>query len=157
MPTSDLPDAELVIAQEHPTLRLGEAVVERLTRHLMHAEGIPWRYLGIILTGHERVLELNRSFLGHDYHTDVLSFDLGDETPDAPLAGEVYVDLDTAAERHAEFGTTFEEEALRYVAHGLLHLAGYDDATPAEKAAMHALEDRYLAALGLPASRGKES
>ncbi|WP_456428956.1 rRNA maturation RNase YbeY [Rhodocaloribacter sp.] len=147
----DPPEARLVVAQAHPTRRVAEAPLERLARRIMRAEGIPWRYLGIILTDHAHVLELNRTFLGHDYHTDVLSFDLSADTPAEPLSGEVYVDLDTAAERHAEFGATFEEEVRRYVAHGLLHLAGYDDATPAQKAVMHALEDRYLAALDRPA------
>ncbi|WP_457652377.1 rRNA maturation RNase YbeY [Rhodocaloribacter sp.] len=147
----DPPDARLVVAQTHPTRRVAEAPLERLARHIMRAEGIPWRYLGIILTDHTHVLELNRTYLGHDHHTDVLSFDLSADTPAEPLSGEVYVDLDTAAERHAEFGATFEEEVRRYVAHGLLHLAGYDDATPGQKAVMHALEDRYLAALDRPA------
>ena len=47
--------------------------------------------------------------------------------------GEVYVDLDTAAERAPEFGVTMAHEALRYVAHGVLHLCGYDDATEADR------------------------
>ncbi len=155
MISPDPPDAGLVVAQTHPTLRVAEAPLERLARLIMRAEGIPWRYLGIILTDHARVLELNQAFLGHDYHTDVLSFHLSADTPSEPLSGEVYVDLDTAAERHAEFGADFEEEVRRYVAHGLLHLAGYDDATPGQKAAMHALEDHYLAALDRPA-HGRE-
>ncbi|GIV61001.1 MAG: endoribonuclease YbeY [Rhodothermaceae bacterium] len=137
---------ELLIANEHPSYDVDEAALERLARHVLAAEGVRWQYVGIILTYHATVLELNRTYLNHDYHTDVLSFDLSDEaTPER--AGEVYVDLDTAAERHAEFGASFEEEVRRYVVHGLLHLAGHDDATPAERAALRALEDRYLAAL----------
>ena len=54
------------------------------------------------------------------------------------------MDLDTAAERAPEFGVPFEREALRYVVHGVLHLAGHDDATDAGRAAMRALEDVYL-------------
>jgi rRNA maturation RNase YbeY len=59
----------------------------------------------------------------------------------------VYVDLDTAAERHEEFDTSFEEEARRYVAHGVLHLVGYDDRDADEQAVMRRLEDRFLAAV----------
>ncbi|RMF64358.1 MAG: rRNA maturation RNase YbeY, partial [Bacteroidetes bacterium] len=118
--------------------------LDRLVRRVLDGEGIAWHYVGVILTDHATVLDLNRAYLHHDYLTDVLSFNLSGPD-DALLTGEVYVDLDTAAERHAEFGVTFEEEVFRYVVHGLLHLAGYEDATPAEKAAMHALEDRYLA------------
>jgi len=101
MTSPDPPDVRLVVAQTHPTRRVAEAPLERLARLIMRAEGISWRYLGIILTDHAHVLELNRAFLDHDYHTDVLSFNLSADTPAEPLSGEVYVDLATAAERHA--------------------------------------------------------
>lgn len=61
------------------------------------------------------------------------------------VEGEVYVDLDTAAERHQEFDASFEEEVHRYVVHGVLHLCGYDDATESGAAEMRRRENRYLA------------
>ena len=101
--------------------------------------------LSIVLADHAAVRALNRDWLGHDYDTDVLSFPLDDEAAGRrEIDGEVYVDLDTAAERAPEFDMPFELEALRYVVHGVLHLAGHDDATEAGRAAMRALEDRYL-------------
>lgn len=133
----------LLIEHLHADLRLDEAALENLVRAVVTAEGFEIQYLGIILADHETVLALNRDYLSHNYLTDVLSFSL-DDANEAVVDGEVYVDLDTAAERHTEFGTSFEKEARRYVIHGLLHLLGYDDATPAEKSAMRALEDRYL-------------
>lgn len=139
----------LLIEHIHPRLRLNEAALEKLVRAVVAAEGFEIEYLGILLADHDTVLALNRDYLAHDYLTDVLSFSLND-TDDATVDGEVYVDLDTAAERHAEFGVSFEQEARRYVVHGLLHLLGYDDATPDQKAAMHALENRYLDAAGEP-------
>lgn len=62
----------------------------------------------------------------------------------SPVRGEIYVDLDTAAERAPEFETTFEEEAARYLVHGLLHLMGYDDQDEEGQRRMRELEDRYL-------------
>jgi rRNA maturation RNase YbeY len=59
----------------------------------------------------------------------------------------VYVDLDTAAERHEEFDTSFEREAYRYVIHGVLHLVGYDDATASGQDAMRQKENQYLDAV----------
>lgn len=135
----------LVIEHQHPARRVDAAALRRLLAHVLEAEGCRLHYLGIVLADHATVLELNRTYLDHDYLTDVLSFRLADDAPPEVIDGEVYVDLDTAAERHAEFGASFEEEAFRYAVHGLLHLAGYDDATPAQKAQMHAREDRYLA------------
>ena len=72
-----------------------------------------------------------------------------DETARGALDGEVYVDLDTAQERAPESSASFANEALRYVAHGTLHLAGHDDARDAQRAAMRRLEDRALAAVGV--------
>ncbi|MFQ5569943.1 MAG: rRNA maturation RNase YbeY [Rhodothermales bacterium] len=139
-------DSPLVIEHAHPSLHLDETALEHLVRYVLESENHTLRYLGIILADHNTVLELNQTYLAHDYLTDVLSFSLSDTGEDKVVDGEVYVDLDTAAERHAEFNVSFEEEARRYVLHGLLHLMGYDDATPDQKRAMRRLENRYLAA-----------
>ena len=136
-------DPALEIEQIHPERRLDEDALRQLVEAVIAGEGATLAYLGLILADHETVLALNQEYLEHDYLTDVLSFPLS-ETP-GTVDGEVYVDLDTAAERHAEFGTSFEDEARRYVVHGLLHLLGHDDATDARRAAMRRLEDRYLA------------
>jgi rRNA maturation RNase YbeY len=105
-------------------------------------------HVSVVLSDHDTVRRLNQEYLGHDYNTDVLSFSLreasGADGGGGKVEGEVYVDLDTAAERHDEFDTSFEREASRYVVHGVLHLLGYDDATADGQAAMRALEDQYL-------------
>lgn len=148
----------LSIEQDHPSLQLDDAVLRQVIRHVLSAEEASLVHLSVVLTGHETVRHLNRSYLDHDYDTDVLSFSLRDEPPtDAPeteeegVEGEVYVDLDTAAERHEEFDTSFEREAYRYVIHGVLHLVGYDDATASGQEAMRQKEDQYLDAV-LPGS-----
>lgn len=133
----------LHIEQAHPTRRVDADALERLVRHVIDQEGGTLEALSLVLTDHATVLALNQTYLEHDYHTDVLAFPLGEE--EGIVDGEIYVDLDTAAERHTEFEATFEEEVQRYVIHGVLHLLGYDDATPKGKAAMHDREDRYLA------------
>ena len=145
MPDSPSPStASISIEQIHPERHLDEEALRALLQTVADAEQCTLGTVTVVLTDHETVLSLNRDYLGHDYLTDVLSFDLS-EHPDR-VDGEIYVDLDTAAERHKEFDTTFEEEAYRYVTHGLLHLIGYDDGTPDEQATMRRLEDRYLAA-----------
>lgn len=138
-------EEDLQIEVEHPTRSLDTAGLEALVRRAAEEEGFAIRYLGVVLTDHAAVHRLNRDFLGHDRETDVVSFPLDDNAvAERVIDGEVYVDLDTAAERAPEFGATFEREAARYVLHGLLHLMGHDDATDAERAAMRALEDQYL-------------
>ena len=135
----------LTIEQTHPSRRLEERPLRELIRRVIEEEGYHLRTLTVVLADHDTVLALNREYLDHDYHTDVLSFPLGAES-ERVVEGEVYVDLDTAYERHNEFGTSFEDEARRYVVHGLLHLIGYDDAQPEEKARLRRLEDHYLSA-----------
>lgn len=120
----------------------GENEVLRLVERVMAGELVAWSSIGVILAGHELVTELNTKWLSHDYHTDVLSFLV--EEGDAGLEGEVYVDVETARERCAEFNTTVQDEIARYIVHGLLHLAGHDDATAEGTRMMTALENRYL-------------
>ena len=146
---ADAGDAAVEVHAEHAALRVDESAVRRVVGAVCTGEGVVIESLGVILASHALVYELNREWLGHDYETDVVSFSLDDTAlARRALDGEVYVDLDTAAERAPEFGATMEAEALRYVVHGVLHLAGYDDATDEGRAAMRALEDRYLAAAG---------
>lgn len=128
---------------QHPTRSLPVDRCRQLLGRVAQGEDVRIKELTLILADHATVLDLNRRFLDHDYHTDVLAFDYSDGTE--IVQGEVYVDLDTAHERYAEFGAAFEEEALRYVVHGLLHLVGYSDKTPEGRKKMRALEDRYLA------------
>ncbi|MEL6615265.1 MAG: rRNA maturation RNase YbeY [Bacteroidota bacterium] len=140
-----LPPGGLEIFQEHGHLSLNEAAVRNAAARVAEGEGVHWREVGIILGDHALVHELNSEWLGHDWTTDVVSFPLDEEArARGEIEGEVYVDLDTAQEVAPEVGATFETEALRYVVHGLLHLCGHDDAADDERAAMRALEDRYL-------------
>lgn len=147
------PSPGLSITHDHPSRQLSDARIRAGVRALVAGEGATVADLGIVLTDHDTVHRLNREYLSHDYRTDVLSFSL--RSPADPtdaddgtveIEGEVYVDLDTAAERCSEFDASFEEEALRYVLHGVLHLVGYEDATDASHAEMQSLEDRYLQA-----------
>lgn len=151
---SDVPSESLSIEHDHPSRHLDDDGLQEGIRHVLTAEGARLVHLSVVLTDHETVRRLNQSYLDHDYNTDVLSFSLrtppsadpsrSDETA---VEGEVYVDLDTAAERHEEFDTSFEREAYRYVIHGLLHLLGYDDATESGQETMRQKEDQYLEAI----------
>ena len=140
----------LEIHHVHETLDVNDDAVRAVVLAVCAGEGVVPESVGIVLADHATVHDLNREWLDHDVETDVVSFVL-DDTARArgAIDGEVYVDLDTAAERAPEFDATMEGEALRYVAHGVLHLAGHDDATDDQRAAMRALEDRYLAAAGV--------
>lgn len=144
----------LSIEYDHPSLSLDEGILERLIHHVIDAEEAVLVHVSLVLSDHETVRQLNETYLEHDYNTDVLSFSLQEESS-SEVEGEVYVDLDTAAERHEEFNTSYEREAYRYVIHGVLHLLGYDDATEAGQNTMRAREDQYLDEV-LPSSSATE-
>lgn len=140
----------LSVEHDHPSLALDEDVLERLVCHVVDAEEARLVHVSLVLSDHDTVRRLNQTYLEHDYNTDVLSFSLREDLNEAAetvAEGEVYVDLDTAAERHEEFDTSFEREAYRYVVHGVLHLLGYDDATEAGQQTMRDREDQYLNAV----------
>ena len=136
------------IEHDHPSLDLDDHILDRLIHHVVETEEASLVHVSVVLTDHETARRLNQDYLDHDYNTDVLSFSLRKEEGDIEaVEGEVYVDLDTAAERHEEFDTSFEREAYRYVVHGMLHLLGYDDASEAGQDAMRTQEDTVLNAV----------
>lgn len=143
-PSFDGGGASITVEVAHPHLSIDESALRRLLLRVAQEEGVTIADLTVVLSDHAHVLDLNRTYLEHDYETDVLAFNLADDPAAGPIEGEIYIDLDTAQERHSEFNATFQNEVFRYAIHGLLHLAGYDDSTPERKAQMRALEDRYL-------------
>jgi probable rRNA maturation factor len=88
------------------------------------------------------VLELNRQHLDHDYLTDILTFPYS--PPDAPLLADIYISVDRVKENAAIFGVSFVDELHRVMAHGTLHLLGYEDATETDKAIMREEENAAL-------------
>ena len=90
----------------------------------------------------DEIVSLNRQFLGKDWPTDVIAFDLSDD--EDSLEGEVYVSVTTAERQAREYGVTFWEELSRLATHGTLHLVGFDDATDAQRREMQRLEDEFL-------------
>ena len=145
------PGGDFTVALRHPSCGLSADCCRRVLTHVLSVEGVTVRNLVLVVAGRETVQDLHRRYRACDEPTDVLAFDYHPEkekTRKQVVDGEIYIDFDTARERCREFGVDAEEEAMRYAIHGLLHLIGYLDKTPAEKAQMHALEDRYLRATG---------
>jgi probable rRNA maturation factor len=92
---------------------------------------------------------LNRSYQGHDYETDVISFVLESDPEQQYLTGQLVVSLDTAASVAEELGIPIEHELLLYVIHGSLHLVGFDDQEPVRALKMRAAEQDFLGRLGI--------
>jgi len=93
--------------------------------------------LNVILVTDSYIRKLNKTFLGKDKPTDVLSFGLDN-------LGEIYISVDTARRNARKYGFTAEFEIWRYALHGLLHIAGYDHKDKSQEKAMEASEEKYL-------------
>ncbi len=92
--------------------------------------------------------QINVSFLQHDDFTDIITFDLSVD-PEVCIEGEIYISIDRVAANAKELAVPFEQEMLRVIFHGALHLCGYKDKSKADVKRMRAKEDYYLSAFGV--------
>jgi rRNA maturation RNase YbeY len=98
--------------------------------------------VGYLFCDDEHILEVNREYLGHDYYTDIITFDYCE---DDTLNGDLVISLDTVRTNAEMLGKDYDEELHRVIIHGILHLCGQNDKGPGEREQMEAAEDRALA------------
>lgn len=98
--------------------------------------------IAYIFVNDEKILEVNRQYLSHDYYTDIITFDYceGDI-----ISGDLFISLDTVRSNAEQIGTTYEQELHRVIIHGILHLCGINDKGPGEREIMEAAENKALA------------
>ena len=95
----------------------------------------------------EKILEVNREYLQHDYYTDIITFDY---TEGDKINGDLFISLDTVKSNSEKFATSYEEEFYRVVIHGILHLCGFKDKEEAEEARMREEENKAISSLEKP-------
>lgn len=100
--------------------------------------------IAYIFVNDEKILEVNREYLQHDYYTDIITFDYCE---DDIISGDLFISLDTVRTNAEQVGTTYEQELYRVIIHGILHLCGINDKGPGEREIMEAAENRALAML----------
>ncbi len=111
-----------------------------------HLEGIKKTRLNYIFCSDEYLHTMNQQYLNHDTLTDIITFDLSEDTS---LIGEIYVSVDRVKENAEKFATTYNNELHRVIFHGTLHLCGFKDKTTADKLTMREQEDKCLSAYSL--------
>ncbi|MBO4689675.1 MAG: rRNA maturation RNase YbeY [Paludibacteraceae bacterium] len=123
---------------------LDERRITRWIRAVAADYGFSVGNINYIFCSDERELEVNREFLGHDYYTDIITFDYSTANT---LNGDIFISLDTVRSNAETVGCSFEDELNRILIHGVLHLTGQGDKTPETKAEMTRKEDLALAKL----------
>lgn len=101
--------------------------------------------LNYVFCDDEYLLQMNRQYLGHDYYTDIITFDSREDALSKRLDGDIFISVDTVRANGEEYGEGFEREIMRVIAHGLLHLIGFDDHTAAQQKKMREAENTALA------------
>lgn len=100
--------------------------------------------IAYIFCSDERILEVNKEYLQHDYYTDIITFDY---TEKDVISGDIFISVDTVKSNSETFNTPYMEELHRTIIHGILHLCGIDDKAPGEREIMELNENKALEVL----------
>lgn len=172
MMTIEPGEYRIEIANSQECIEIDEAFLLEVASRTLAEEGVIAAEISLAIVDDPTIHDLNRRHLAHDEPTDVLSFLLASGDPPSAttdsrgasrsglrsagcrgagkiLEGEVIASAETAARRAPDFAWSPHDELVLYTVHGLLHLAGYDDLTPAEKRLMRRRERAILALWGL--------
>jgi rRNA maturation RNase YbeY len=110
-------------------------------KQVAEAEGKAIGDIAYIFCSDEYLLSLNKSYLEHDYYTDVITFDYSDGDR---IAGDVFISVDRVRANAVEYEVPFWSELYRVMIHGVLHLCGYQDSTEKKRKIMRSKENFYL-------------
>lgn len=95
-----------------------------------------------VFVNDDKILEVNKEYLKHDYYTDIITFD---DTEGNVISGDLFISLDTVRSNSVEQHTKYEDELNRVIIHGILHLCGINDKGPGEREIMEQAENKALA------------
>ena len=116
--------------------------VTRWIRQVAASYGRTVGEVGYLFCDDEKILEVNREFLQHDYYTDIITFDYDEENQ---VNGDIVISLDTVKSNAELFNKPYEEELYRVIIHGILHLCGINDKGPGGREVMEEAENKALA------------
>jgi len=128
-------------ADKNATLA-NRAALKAFIARAIKKEGLAIESLQYIFCTDKFLLDINKSYLQHDYYTDIISFDLSETK--GKLIGEVYISIDRVKDNAKTHQTSLKEELLRVIFHGALHFCGYKDKKPADIKKMRSQEDKWL-------------
>jgi len=111
-------------------------------KKIAHQKGFKIETLNVVFCSDKYLLDINKTFLKHNYFTDVITFDLSNEPQ--KINGEIYISIDTVIQNAQNHHQTIKKEIHRVIFHGLLHLCGYKDKKLIDKKEMTNQENKYL-------------
>ena len=115
--------------------------ISQWIRAVIQAHGRKTGDIAYIFCNDERILEINTQYLKHTYFTDIITFDYSNSNT---ISGDIFISLDTVKDNSALYKTNYEDELLRVIIHGILHLCSFDDKTQADSHIMREKENESL-------------
>jgi probable rRNA maturation factor len=131
--------------------RGAKAILRRAIKASLRAHNISAAKFGIRFVSDAEMSQLNWKHLQHEGSTDVLTFDLRDDSERGDIDAELVICVDAAHRGAENFGHSVQAELALYAVHGTLHLLGYSDKSAKSAKSMHQMEDRLLDSVGLGA------
>ena len=119
----------------------GNSVHSASLKAVSEEEGRRPVQISVIFCSDPYLLEINRKYLGHDYYTDIITFDYSEGDT---ISGDLFISVDTVRSNAEYYSADFKDELDRVIVHGVLHLIGYDDHTDEQSAEMRVRENHYL-------------
>lgn len=104
-------------------------------------EGVSPGDINYVFLDDESLREINVQFLGHDYYTDIITFELGESDE---VSADIYISIERVRDNAVEYGVTFEDELRRVMVHGLLHCLGWKDKEPEDQQDMRDKESMAI-------------
>lgn len=119
-------------------------ILKKWIKQVAESYGFKTGDLTYIFCSDDRILEVNRQYLQHDYYTDIITFDYDE---DGVVSGDMFISVDTVRTNAEQYAPSFDDEIHRVIIHGVLHLCGLKDKAPDDEKKMRAAEEKALAML----------
>jgi rRNA maturation RNase YbeY len=120
----------------------GKNIFKAWLKKVAEKEGVKVKNLNYIFCSDNYLHKINMEYLDHDTYTDIITFDNSED--ESIIEGDIFISIERVTENSQNLNTVFDDELKRVIVHGLLHLCGYDDHTPEDKAEMRRLESEYI-------------
>ena len=117
-----------------------EEKIKKILINYIEKEGNQCEIINYVFCSDEYLLDLNKQYLKHDYYTDILSFQMGDQ----PIQGDIFISIDRVKDNAISLDIPFTDELYRVISHGVLHFLGYKDKTAQEQRIMRQKEDELI-------------
>ena len=132
--------------EEVPTPTFKKKETKDWMKQVAASQGKKIGEISYIFCNDNKILEVNKQYLGHDYYTDIITFD---DTEGDRINGDIFISVDTVNSNAEQYQQSFDKELHRVIIHGILHLCGIDDQSPEERANMIQHENEALALIGM--------